>query len=74
MRGNAPSSPPLALRQTEAARSLGISPRKLWDLLHPRGPIRTFKLGTAVLVPVSELEKFIEAELAKSAGATEGRS
>lgn len=52
----------LALPTDEAAVALGISPRLLWDLTVPRGPIRAVRAGSRVLYPVSELKRWIESE------------
>lgn len=38
--------PALALRPREAAKVLGISPRLLWNLSAPRGPIPCTRLGS----------------------------
>lgn len=48
----------LALRKPEAARVLGISERKLHDLLMSR-ELPSFKIGRAVLIPVEGIEAFI---------------
>lgn len=36
---------PLALRARDAARLLSISPRSLWALSAPRGPIPCIRIG-----------------------------
>ena len=36
----------LALRLREAAKALGISPRTLWGLTAPRGPIPGVRVGS----------------------------
>jgi hypothetical protein len=38
-------SRPLALRPREAAQALGISPRTLFSLTQPRGPIPAKRIG-----------------------------
>ena len=61
----------LALRPREAAKALGISPRTLWGLTSPRGPIPCVRVGSgkrrAVLYPKADLEAWLsrEAEAAK---------
>lgn len=59
---------PLALRSREAAKVLSISPRTLWGLTHPRGPIRACKLGptpkAGVLYTLEELRRWLASQLA----------
>jgi excisionase family DNA binding protein len=57
----------LALRPKEAAKRLGISPRKLWDLTQPRGPIRVVRVGSCCLYPVEALRAWLN-EQANSTG------
>ena len=58
-------APPLALRPRDAARCLGISPRLLWDLSQPRGPIPVVRVGDgkrkAILYPVDALKDWLAA-------------
>jgi hypothetical protein len=53
----------LSLRPREAARALGISPRTLWGLTAPRGPIPCLRIGhgsrQTVLYPVAELQSWL---------------
>ncbi|MCO6455098.1 MAG: helix-turn-helix domain-containing protein [Pirellulaceae bacterium] len=53
----------LALRPREAAKALGISPRTLWGLTVPRGPIPCLRIGNGkrqtVLYPVAELTTWL---------------
>jgi hypothetical protein len=53
----------LALRPREAAKALGISPRTLWGLTAPRGPIPCLRIGhgkrQAVLYPVADLQTWL---------------
>lgn len=53
----------LALRPREAAKLLGISPRTLWGLTAPRGPIPCVRVGSGkrktVLYPVRQLEDWL---------------
>ncbi len=54
---------PLALRPREAAKALGVSPRTLWSLTAPRGPIPCVRIGhgkrQTVLYPVAELQTWL---------------
>jgi hypothetical protein len=52
----------LALPADEAAATCSMSPRLLWDMTAPRGPIRSVKAGSRVLYPVSELRRWLDAE------------
>ena len=55
-----PRPSPLAIRPAEAARLLGISPRKLWSMTADRtSGIPHLKLGRAVLYPVAELKQWL---------------
>ncbi|MCS7047344.1 MAG: helix-turn-helix domain-containing protein [Gemmataceae bacterium] len=53
----------LALRPREAAQALGISPRTLWALTAPRGPIPCVRIGhgrrRSVLYPVDALRRWL---------------
>jgi hypothetical protein len=64
---------PLALRPRDAARELGISPRTLWGLTAPRGPIRCVHIGPgqrrAVLYRVADLEAWLAQQAADERGA-----
>ncbi|REK24791.1 MAG: DNA-binding protein [Planctomycetota bacterium] len=57
------SAESLALRPREAATALGISPRTLWGLTTPRGPIPCVRIGQGkrqtVLYPVAELQAWL---------------
>jgi predicted DNA-binding transcriptional regulator AlpA len=59
---------PLALRPAEAAKALGISPRTLWGLTAPRGPIPCVRIGhgkrQSVLYPVAELQAWLRRQAA----------
>ena len=63
------STPALALRPRDAAKALGISPRKLWQLTKD-GVIPSLKAGRTVLYPTAELQAWLsrEAEAAKGGG------
>jgi len=55
---------PLALRPRDAARVLGVSPRLLWDLSAPRGPIPCVRLGSGkrktVVYSIAELQAWLK--------------
>src|SRR5690606_36913394 len=61
----------LALRPRDAAKALGISPRTLWGLTAPRGPIPCLRIGhgkrQTVLYPTADLQAWLsrQAEAAK---------
>lgn len=52
----------LLLTAPEAAKALRISPRLLWSMSFPRGPIPAVKLGRSVRYPVEGLKAFIESQ------------
>lgn len=58
-----PPAESLALRPRDAAKALGISPRTLWGLTAPRGPIPCLRIGhgkrQTVLYPVAELQAWL---------------
>lgn len=62
------------MRPNEAAKALGISPRTLWGLTTPRGPIPCVRLGRGkrqtVLYPVAELQAWLSREVEAAKGAT----
>ncbi len=55
----------------EAAYLLGISPRHVWSLTAPRGPLPVVRLGKRALYDPRDLEAFVES--AKAGVAGEGR-
>lgn len=65
---NAPTPPAevLAYRLNDAAKVVGVSGRKLWDLLAPRGPIPVVRVGRSVLIPAAGLRAWLTAEAAES--------
>jgi predicted DNA-binding transcriptional regulator AlpA len=69
-------SPPLALRAAETAKTLGISPRLLWQLTKD-GRIPCVRVGSGkrktVLYPVAALQDWLARQTAKPEG-MEGRS
>ncbi len=60
----------LLLTPREAAYRLGISPRHLWNLTAPRGPIPVVRLGRKTFYRPEDLEAFV-AEMAQQSA--EGR-
>jgi excisionase family DNA binding protein len=56
--------PRLALRPREAARALGISPRKLWQLTNC-GEIPCTRIGRCVVYPVDVLREWLAEQAAK---------
>ncbi|HBO43752.1 MAG TPA: DNA-binding protein [Planctomycetaceae bacterium] len=52
-------APKLLLSAVEAARAMSVSPRTLWGLTQPRGPIPAIRLGSRVLYSPSVLERWI---------------
>ncbi len=68
------STKPLALRPRDAAKSLGISPRTLWGLTTPRGPIPCLRIGhgnrQTVLYPVADLQAWLSQQAEAEKGAT----
>ena len=63
-------SPPLALRPREAAKSLGISPRHLWQLTKDMA-IPCVRLGNgkrqSVLYPIAQLQAWLAEQSALQA-------
>ena len=61
---------PLALRPRNAARVLGISPRLLWSLSAPRGPIPCTRIGGrggAVLYRLADLDAWLQSAATRTA-------
>lgn len=62
----------LCLRPVEAATALGISPRTLWGLTAPRGPIPCLRVGhgkrQSVLYPVAELQAWLSQQVETEKG------
>jgi excisionase family DNA binding protein len=50
---------PLLLTPPQAAKLLAISPRTLWGLSQPRGPVPTVKIGRLVRYSREALEAFV---------------
>ena len=57
----------LALSITEAARLLGVGRTTVYQELIDTGQLRTVKIGTRRLVPVSEIHAFLAKQLAAEA-------
>lgn len=53
-----PSLQPLAVRREDAARMLGVSLRHFERHIQPN--VRTVAIGGRVVVPVSELERYLQ--------------
>ncbi len=51
----------LLLAAPQAARTLSISERKLWEISAPRGPLPTVRIGKRVLYSPADLARFIAA-------------
>ena len=52
--------PRLALRASEAARALGVSERKLWQIVaNDESGIPIVRLGKTVLFPIAPLEAWL---------------
>ena len=57
----------LALRPKEAAKALGIGERLLWSKTS-QGLIPHLRIGTAIVYPVAELERWLTEQAAKGGG------
>lgn len=60
-------SPKLLLSRAEAAKALNLSERMLDTLTEPRGPLKPVRIGRRVLFPPAMLQRWIDAETARSA-------
>lgn len=49
---------PMAITYREAGHKLGVCERTIWGLVRD-GKLRSLKIGRAVRIPVTELERFI---------------
>jgi hypothetical protein len=62
----------LALRPRDACKALGMSPRLLFSLTSPRGPIPAVRVGhgklRSVLYPVDSLKAWLAEQAAASRG------
>jgi hypothetical protein len=55
------------LSTKEAAKYLGVSPRTLWGISAPRGPLPVVKIGTRCLYDPVDLAKYIDTQKTKGA-------
>jgi len=58
------NSPKLLLNAREAARTLGVCPKTLWNLSWPRGTIPIVRIGARVLYDPEDLRAWIEKQKA----------
>lgn len=56
------TEPQLLLTVTAAAAALAVSPRTLWSLTAPRGPIPCVRIGRAVRYDLNALRAWIAAQ------------
>jgi hypothetical protein len=63
----AASTPAALLSANEAAKYLGVSPRTLWAITAPRGPLPVVKIGSRCLYDPVDLQRFINAQKTKGA-------
>ena len=68
---NAGQAEALLLRPTQAARLLGISPRKLWGLTK-NGKVPHVRIGRATLYPTETIRRWLEAQTRGGSTVTEG--
>lgn len=61
---------PIAISVSEAARLLGLSRPKVYQLMQQEN-LPAFKVGTRTLIPVADLHKWVTARTAKG-GANHG--
>lgn len=54
------ASQPLLVTPIEAAKLLSVSPRKLWGMTAPRGPLPVVRLGRTVRYSVGDLANALE--------------
>jgi len=55
----APLETPLALRPDDAARAIGLSRAQVYRLMD-RGELASFKAGSARLIAIAELRRWVE--------------
>lgn len=55
----ATDTPRLLITTQQAAEALGVSPRTLWSLTYPRGPLPCVRVGRAVRYDVQDLRELI---------------
>jgi hypothetical protein len=56
---------PIGLRPRDAAKTIGLSERKLWALTAPRGPIPCARIGTCRVYRLADLDRWLATEAAK---------
>ena len=56
----------LLLSNRQAAEVLSISPRTLWGLTSPRGPIPFLRIGNRTLYPYNLLKDWVEKSVGQS--------
>lgn len=56
----------LLLSNRQAAKILSISPRTLWGLTSPRGPIPCIRIGNRVLYPCDMLRDWVAKSIGQS--------
>ena len=56
---------PLLMRPTEAARTLGISRSRIYELIRS-GVLPSVRVGSSVRIPVAELRMWITSQLMRS--------
>jgi predicted DNA-binding transcriptional regulator AlpA len=61
---------PLLLTARDAARTLSICEKHLWNVTYPRGALPCIRIGRAVRYAVRDLEEWIEQQKAASSGNT----
>ena len=55
---------PIAISVSEAARLLGVSRPKVYQLMQQES-LPSFKAGSRTLIPVADLQKWVAAQVAK---------
>ena len=55
----------LLLRVPEAARAIGLSRSKTYELIH-EGVIPTIKIGRSVRISLKELERWVDDQIART--------
>lgn len=63
--GSVDPVPRLALRPREAARALGVCEKTLWSLTRA-GRVPHLRIGTAVIYPVADLERWLAERAAEA--------
>jgi len=63
------TKPKLLLTARETAGAMGISPRTLWMLTAPRGPLPTVRIGRRVFYRPQDVNEFIQNQIVRPAEA-----